>query len=94
MNYTQAKAQLGAEKVVTRKAFAEGEFIFHGHPFVQIYLPDEGGIVQAHNASSHYNLPYKSGGILCKKTAKNIEVGWSPTKKDLEADDWEVVEVK
>ncbi len=93
MTYTQAIEKLGAEEIVTRKAFQEGTFVFHGYPFVQVYKADEKGIGQAFNASSLYNTPYKAGGILCKKSDV-IEIGYAPTKEDLMADDWEVFEVK
>lgn len=90
MTYAAAKKALGAEQKVTRPSFGEGAFIFHGMPFVHIYFDDKAGVAQSHNASEHYNVPYKSGGILCKKT-EEIEVGWTPTKEDTKATDWEIV---
>ncbi len=89
LTYAQAKKALDAEQKVTRPSFGEGAFIFHGQPFVEIgFVVNE--ITQQVNASAHHNIPYKSGGILCKKTDV-IEVGWQPTKEDLKAEDWEIV---
>lgn len=92
MDYTETLRALGAGKKVTRPSFGEGAFVFHGQPFVEVgFVVNE--ISQQVNASSHYNVPYKSGGVLCKKTDV-IEVGYVPSEEDLGADDWEIVEEK
>lgn len=91
MNYEEAKSALGSEKKVTRPSFGEGAFIFHALPFANIYFEGEDGVAASANASAYFNVPYKSGGVLCKKTDV-IEVGWNPTKEDVMADDWDIVE--
>lgn len=89
LTYAEALNLLGQNQRVTRPSFGEGSFIFHGQPFVEIsFVVNE--ISQQVNASAHYNVPFKSGGVLCKKTDE-IEVGWDPSPEDTKAKDWVVV---
>lgn len=89
MNYEQAVKEVENGNSATRKEWPEGSFIFYGIPFVEISIQTEGQSEQIVNASAHYNVPFKTTRIICKKTDV-IEIGWNPTAGDRTGEDWKI----
>lgn len=87
MTYNEAIIELNKGNKVSRWV---NQFLFHAHPLCEITIIER-GVEKQVNASSYFNLPYKSGGCFCIKTETEIIVGWQPTDEDKESKDWKVV---
>lgn len=86
MTYNDAIIELNAGKKISRW---NNSFLFHALPFAEIPIIKD-GVEKYVNVSSHYNLPYRADGCICKKTETDIIVGWTASEEDLASTDWMV----